>query len=42
MDNNELLIEIVRAQNRANEILGHIRWLAAAIVVLILVSKWTA
>jgi len=24
---HELLLEIVRAQNRANEILGHIRWI---------------
>ena len=42
MDSNELLTEVVRAQNRANEILGHIRWIGAAILVVLLASKWSS
>lgn len=42
MDNNELLLEMVRAQNRTNEILSHIRWFAAAITVLIVIAKWSS
>lgn len=42
MDNNELLLEMVRAQNRANEILGHIRWIGAVILLVLLVAKWTS
>lgn len=38
---HELLLEIVRAQNRANEILGHIRYivgLIAGIAVLAMIK----
>lgn len=40
MDANELLLEMVRAQNRGNEILGHIRWLLVVILGAIVVIKW--
>ena len=40
MDINELTLEAVRAQNRANEILVHIRLIGAAILVVLIASKW--
>lgn len=42
MDSNELLLELVRAQNRANEILSHIRWIGAATLAVLFVLKWTS
>ena len=40
MDINELTLEAVRAQNRANEILVHIRLIGVAILVVLIASKW--
>ena len=40
---NELLLEIVRAQNRSNDILEHIRWIVGGMagVALVVVAKWS-
>ena len=37
---NDIILEAVRAQNRVNEILVHIRLIGAAILVVLIASKW--
>ena len=37
---NDIILEAVRAQNRANEILVHIRLIGATILVVLIASKW--
>jgi len=35
---NELLLELVRAQNRSNEILSHIRWIVGFLTVVAVIA----
>jgi hypothetical protein len=40
MNDNELLLEMVRAQNRTNEFLDHIRWALFAIAGMVFLYRF--
>ena len=39
MDSNELLVEIVKAQNRTNEILLQLRWIGGVLLAVLILTK---